>query len=183
MPQELDCPHDALSVAIKLSTFITSMRDQDVDDDTDYDSFQMDLFNFLKEDVNARSRPPAFVMEITNRLCDLIDDKHFTSANVNLCFQVAGSSKSEAHGKTPTTSNKTTSKSKSSKSGPASQLGGRILDSSFAAASATTAIQAENSGCAAGNCVGHYLIILLSLLTNAMYEMVRFTLHYCVAYN
>lgn len=144
---------------------------------------QMDLFNFLKEDVNARSRPPAFVMEITNRLCDLIDDKHFTSANVNLCFQVAGSSKSEAHGKTPTTSNKTTSKSKSSKSGPASQLGGRILDSSFAAASATTAIQAENSGCAAGNCVGHYLIILLSLLTNAMYEMVRFTLHYCVAYN
>ena len=146
--KSLDCPHDALSVALKVSTLITSMRDFD-DDDEDYDSFQMDLFNYLREDVNARNRPTAFVMAITNRLHDLIDDKHFTSANVGLCFQVASSSKSKAQGKTPTTSNKTTSKSKSSKSGPASQLGGRILESSFAAAS-TTGIQAENSGCAAG---------------------------------
>ena len=46
------CPHDELSVALKLSTFITTSirEDQDDDDDdtdTDYDSFQMDLFRFL----------------------------------------------------------------------------------------------------------------------------------------
>ena len=34
-----------------------------------------------------------------------------------------------------------------------------------------------------GYCVRHYLIILLSLLTNAMHVMVRFTLHYCVDNN
>jgi len=76
-------------------------------------AFRWICSTFLKEDVNARSRPTptAFVMDITNHLCDLIDDKHFTSANVNLCFQVADSSKSKAQGKPPTTSNRTTSKS------------------------------------------------------------------------
>ena len=53
--KSLDCPHDELTVALKLSTYIISKRDQ-VDDDDDnrtdlFDSFQIDLFNFLTNDV------------------------------------------------------------------------------------------------------------------------------------
>jgi len=181
--EELDCPHDARSVAVKLSTFITSMRNQDDDDDADYDSFQMDLFNFLKEDVNARSRPIAFVMEITNRLCDLIDDKQFTSANVGIVVKLLGVVKVKHMGRPP----QPAIRLRPSPNHP------RVdLHLSWVAESSIVVLlqlllrllsRQRIVDVLLGYCVGHYLIILLSLLTNAMYAMVRFTLHYCVAYN
>jgi len=62
------------------------MRDKMDDADFNLDSTQMTLFNFLQTDIKAIKRPPDFIYQIANRIFDLVEDSHFTCANVELCF-------------------------------------------------------------------------------------------------
>ena len=162
----LVCPSDmgVLDVCSRLSLFIISMRDQVTDPiDLDHTTCQLQLFDYLKNEIKAKSRPTEFVHDIANRLFDMLDDKHFTSANVELCYQTLQNKRKTRRStataqqrKTPTTSNTTTKKSAAQKTtGLASEMGGRILDSAFA--DAGPAIQppgdnywVEDCNCAAG---------------------------------
>jgi hypothetical protein len=96
------------------------MRDQVTDPiDLDHTTCQLQLFDYLKNEIKAKSRPTEFVHDIANRLFDMLDDKHFTSANVELCYQTLQNKRktrpsTAQQRKTPTTSNTTTNKSASS---------------------------------------------------------------------
>jgi len=99
---KLECPHDKLVFALKLSEFINSLSGKVLDPDFDHPSFQLQLFDYLGKEMKAKSRPVNFVYDITNHSFDMIDDKHFTSANVELCFEVSR----KRRGKTTKTSKK-----------------------------------------------------------------------------
>ena len=159
----LVCPHDmgVLDVCSLLSLFIISMRDQVTDPDPDHNTCHLQLFDYLKNEIKAKSRPTKFVHDIAIRLFDMLGDKHFTSANVELCYQTLENKRKKRPStaqqrKTPKTSNTTTNKLAAQKTtGLASEMGGRILDSAFA--DAGPAIQplvdnywVEDCNCAAG---------------------------------
>ena len=77
-----------MEVARRCTAFIVLMRGQlSKSDNVNMSSTQIELFDFLKKITKAKSRPVDFVYGITQDIFDLIDNKHFTTENVEMCFQ------------------------------------------------------------------------------------------------
>ena len=56
-----DTVYDVLDVTRKLATFVLSMRNVVTDPDLDHTTCQLQLFDYLKNEINAKSRPTEFV--------------------------------------------------------------------------------------------------------------------------